>query len=534
MKSNFFKYIFTLVVIVLIVIAVYTIYKDRQNVEVQPQNQIEQPTLKTINEIRLGIANFDTMNPILSTNKTVQDISRLAFEPLINITPDYDIEPCLAKEFSKLSDNSYLIKLREDVKWHNGETLTASDVEFTINMLKDINIPSIYKSNLNNLTSVEIIDQYTIRLNLDYEIPFFEYNLTFPIICKSYYENEDFLTTPKNSLPVGTGKYKIQILEDGNYLLKRNQNYWNQQKLIQLENIYVNLYSSMGEIYNAFKLGYIDLINTSSLDYEQYIGTIGFNKKEYKGREYDFIAFNTTNNILANREVRRAIAFALNREDLINTVYNGQYYVSDFPLDNGSLYYQDDIKWEYNQEEAKRELIEAGWNFENYAWRKRVGYNTLRLELNLVVNSSNEKRCILADKIKDALAEVGIRINVNKVNDYTYNQYINSTNYDMIICGTYSALSPDLTTYLGQNNLANYQNEEILSLLNEINNITNVELLKEKYKRIIEIYKTEVPYIGLSFNKNTVLYNSNLIGEISPNWYNIFYDIENWYIQIEN
>ena len=129
------------------------------------------------------------MNPILSNNKNVQDIYKLIFEPLVNLTAEYKAEPCLAKEWAKQGDNSYLIKLRENVRWSNGHQLTSEDVRFTIDRLKDTQ--TIYSSNVQNVVGIDIVDDYTLKINLDKEVPFFEYNLTFPILSKEYFEGED-------------------------------------------------------------------------------------------------------------------------------------------------------------------------------------------------------------------------------------------------------------------------------------------------------------------------------------------------------
>ena len=99
----------------------------------------------------------------------------------------------------------------------------------------------------------------------------------------------------------------------------------------------------------------------------------------------------------------------------------------------------------------------------------------------------------------------------------------------MVLCTTIISPSPNLDTYFGENNLANYVSEELANIRNEINNTNDENIIKERYKRIIEIYKTEIPYISLYFNKYTIAYNSALGGEITPNWFNQFYNIETWY-----
>ena len=89
--------------------------------------------------------------------------------------------------------------------------------------------------------------------------------------------------------------------------------------------------------------------------------------------------------------------------------------------------------------------------------------------------------------------------------------------------------SPNLDTFFGDGNLSNYSNEEVTNIMNEVKNTTDENILKEKYQRLIEIYKTDIPYISLYNNKYTVAYSSELVGDITPNWFCQFYGIEGWY-----
>jgi len=289
MKSNWIKYLFIIFIIIILIFAVMKIRNDEAE---KKQEENIRSNQEKINEIKLGIAEFDTINPILSKNKNVQDISKLIYDPLVNLSSDYKAEGVLATEWARQSDNSYLIKLRENVRWSNGTTFTAQDVRFTIDKLKEVS--SIYSYNVENVIGVDIVDDYTIKINLDKELPFFEYNLTFPILSKEYYESENFIDTIKNKEPIGTGKYKIFEIESSYIILEKNTSWWNRSNInITLEKITVNLYSSVGELYNSFKIGNIDLISTSNENIKEYIGTIGYSLNEMKGREHTFLAFNT-------------------------------------------------------------------------------------------------------------------------------------------------------------------------------------------------------------------------------------------------
>ena len=108
MKSNWIKYIFIIFIILILGFSIYKIKQDEHEEQGESTTNKQQETIK---ELKLGIAGLDTINPILSKNKNVQDISKLIYEPLVNLTSDYKAEACLAKEWAKQSDNSYLIMI---------------------------------------------------------------------------------------------------------------------------------------------------------------------------------------------------------------------------------------------------------------------------------------------------------------------------------------------------------------------------------------------------------------------------------------
>ncbi len=526
MKSNWFKYIFIFFIIIILIFSIYKIKKDEQEKILEQQTiSIEE---EKIRELKLGISQIDTINPILSNNKNVQDISKLIYEPLVNLTSDYKAEPCLAIEWAKQSDNSYLIKLRENVKWSEGQRFTAEDVRFTIDRLKEI--PSVYSYNVQYVISVDIVDDYTVRINLDREIPFFEYYLTFPILSSEYYEAEDFTNTEKNNAPTGTGKYKITQAESSYLILEKNIYWWNKNTNLSIEKITVNLYSSVGEMYNSFKIGNLDLVATDNENIQDYIGTIGYNPKEIKGRNHTFLAINTGNYFLGKQEVRKAIAYSIDKENIVSSIFNNKYYTSSFPLDYGNWLAQgQDASSGYNVEQAKQILVENGWNYRSQYWQKTENGKTERMALNLLVKASDTSKVAVAQNIKAQLENQGIRINIIQASDENYTNAINARNYDIALCSITLSLTPSLETFFGQNNLSNYTNEEVTNIMNEVKNTTDENILKEKYQRLIEIYKSDIPYISLYSNKYTVAYSSGLVGDLSPNWYSPFYGIEGWY-----
>lgn len=406
MKNNIIKYVFIVFVAILIIFAVYKIVSDdkkKNNNQNSNENEVKR---EIATDLRLAIVNYDSINPILSNNSNVQDISRLVFEPLITMDKNYKLEPCLATEWALSGDTSYIVKLRDNVKWHDGSGFSAQDVKFTIDMLKSV--PSIYSYNVQHVIQVEIIDDLTIKITLDKKDNNFEYKLTFPILSNNFYLEQDFQTTEKNKVTMGTGMYKITSNEGGIINLKRNQNWWDKDaKEPKIEEIKINLYSSMGDAYNSFKMGNIDLLTTQSNELEKYVGTIGYNKVDYKGREYDFLAMNCTNNFLSDVNIRKAINYSIDKDNIVASVYNGKYYTMNFPLDFGMwLYNSENTSSEYNPDQAKQLLIDSGWEFKKGYWQKKENYSWKRLSFILTVNSDNSQRVQVAEIIKSNLEAI--------------------------------------------------------------------------------------------------------------------------------
>ena len=514
------KFAFFIFVVIIAVIAVVNI-KSKDNEKQESETQISKNIVYQ-DSFRFGICNFDSINPIITKNKQIMDIDQLVFEPLLSLDSKYKIEMCLATEYAKTSPTTYIVKIDNSIKWSDGSALTADDVKYTVDLLKSVD--NIYSENVKSISSVEAIDNSTVKFNLDMETYFFEYNLIFPIMCKNYYGDEDFFSSEK--YPIGTGKYKISSVSDSQVVLEKNENYRFQDNVNKnIKKIYVNIFSEMGEVYNSFKIGNIDVMNTSSLLYENYIGTMGYHVKEYKGREYDFLSFNCNDYLMNNKSVRQAINYAIDKDNIVSTIYNNKYYTSDYALDYGSYLYSNTLASSgYNPEKAKEILINDGWSYTNNRWRKNGGI----LAVTISVNASNVQRCEVAKIIKSQLENIGIQVSVREVSDSQYNLYLCNKNYQILLTGIYNGYSPDLTYFYGDGNISNYNNEDVKVLIKDINNINNQKDLEEKYKTLIEITKDDCAYVSLYRNKNFLLINQNVAGNYTPTSYGVLMNFESW------
>ena len=530
MKSNIVKYIFILFVIGIIGFAVYKIYyNEEEQVQNEVMNEVSSQSTVLTN-IRIGISNFDNINPLISKNRDVINLSSLLYEPLCTLTNDYHLKLALAKEYSKIDNTTYIIKLRDDIKWDNGNKITGQDVKFTREKLKEGK--SIYSGNVANVQSVEIIDGQTVRLNLSKPEALFEYNLIFPIVSSSQFEKEEDFYKSRIA-PVSSGMYKVKSATTTTMDLGFNANWYGvSEETPRIQDIQIHFYATMGDVYASFKLGNIDMVCTSNMNIKNYIGTIGYTQKDYKGRELDFLSINCTNSILSDKNVRKALNYAINKQKIVSSVYGNNYTISNFPLDYGSyLYTKSSDKDSYSQDKAKKALEEAGWTYRYGRWQKTENYSTKTLRLSIVVDNSNKQRVKVAEIIEKQLEDIGIRISIYKVSNKNYKSYLNERNYDLILTGINNGYSPDLSYFLDNGNIGNYENEEIKSIMADLQSTTDEEAVKQKYNRIIEIYEEDTPYICLYRNKGKTVYSMKLYGEFNPNNYTSYYNLSKWYRQ---
>ena len=280
MKKSTIIFIVIIIIIIAFIYVFYNIYIRRniKNISNEVSNSKEKITST---DLRIGITNFDTINPIISNNINIHNVSRLIFEPLLNLSYDYRLEECLAKEWNKIDENTFLIKLREDIKWQDGKKLDSNDVIYTIDMIKKLKEKSVYYYNIVNIKEVKKIDEHTIKIITTDKIPYFEYNLIFPILSSK---------ANKNIIPIGTGMYYIEEINKESIELKRNTNWWKEKEL-NINNISVNLYKNIDEEIKDIETNKLDLINTSVSDINKYINENKCNTKKYIGRNYDYIFY---------------------------------------------------------------------------------------------------------------------------------------------------------------------------------------------------------------------------------------------------
>lgn len=531
-KSDIIKYLFFVFLIILAIVTYVFYQKGNSTSQETTTNKKQEESMNMLKDLRVGIAQFDTINPLISTNRNVQSVSKLIFDPLVTFDENYNINYALAKEISRKNSKEYIVKLKENVTWQNGNDFNANDVKFTIEQIKKLK-NSLYSGNVSNISGVSIVDEHTLVIILKNEVDAFEYNLTFPILSEKHFEGAKFTSAARNTSPTGTGMYRIDSTDKKTLKLIKNANYWGKdsgQSPI-IENITVNIYSNVSDLYTAFKNGNVDLIDTNLKNVQDYIGTLGYTAATYKTKEFDYMVFNCRTGCLSDSSARKAINFAIDKASIVKGVYGSNYSTSSFPLDYGSwLYGVSQVDSSFDQNKAKEALRQGGWQYATGSWSKVIDGERVKLDFEITVNDSNETDIKVAQRIVNQLDKIGIKCSIKEVAKKKYYDLIGKKNgYEAMIININTSYSLNLNTYLGNKNTSGYVNARMSELLKRMYSASDTNTIKDMFSQIVSLYNEDVPFIGIARKNGVVIYNTNVVGTTKPTSYNVFNKFQKWY-----
>lgn len=288
------------------------------------------------------------------------------FDLLINVDDEGNFTPGLAESWEVSDDGlEYTLHLRKGVKFHNGNDFNADDVVFSL-WEYHMNRP-VSKSNFQGLSSVEKIDDYTVRLTYEeYSsiilVGLAQYNSG--MISKKYFEEVG--DSGYQEKPVGTGPYKFISRKSGDHLvLEANENYWKGQPPIK--NVIVKIVSDPNTAVIALQTGELDayfrLPVTSKMQIKD-SPNLTWYERETPSTIY--VAFNLDNQVYQDKNVRQAIAHIVNKEDMVFGAVDGLGVIMDCMLPSNLPVYPGPIKdYEQNVQEAIRLLSSSGYGPNN-------------------------------------------------------------------------------------------------------------------------------------------------------------------------
>lgn len=441
------------------------------------------------------------------------------YDELVEKDDNLNIVPGLAESWENIDAKTTVFHLRKDVKFHNGEKLTAEDVKFSIDRMKEQPTVAFL---VTEIDKVEVIDDYTVKVVTKHGFGPLLSHLSHP---GAAILNKKAVLEEGNSYgqhPVGTGPYVFKEWQSGDKVtLQANPDYF--MGKTPIENVVFRVIPEGTNRSIALETKEADIVyDVEPIDIDRIKNNKEFNFLMQESLGNAYIGINTLKAPFTNPKVRQAMAYAINTQDLIEVVYKNTATKANSPIGPLVPGYNEKAKnYEYNVEKAKKLMKEAGYpnGFKTTIW----------------VNDSNIRKDI-ATILQDQLRAIGIDLEIETLE---WGAYIDRTargEHDMFLLGwvtvtgdaDYGLYPLFHTSAQGRpGNRSFYSNPKVDKLLDLARTSTDQNERMEAYKQVQEIVQEELPIITLVNQSQNVATQNNVENfTINPTGYYELYNVK--------
>ncbi len=446
------------------------------------------------------------LDPRLATDAASSKAFDLLFNGLVKRKEDFSILPDLAESWEIKDKLKYVFHLRKNVKFHDGSSFTSADVKAVYDFVLNPANKSPHRGTFKVIESIETPDDHTVIFNLKEKNAPFLGSLTFAIVKKG--------TETATEHPIGTGPFKlVKYKRDEQLVFVKHKDYF--EGVPNLDGV-------------IFKIVPDETVRTLELE-RGAVHTImnpitpdllpRFRKNEnlkvvtQLGTNYSYLGFNMEDALTGDKNVREAIALAIDRKSIIEHILKGLAQPATGPISPASRFYEGDVKtYKRNLEKAKKILDEAGYKDpDGDGPQKRF---TLRYS-----TSQNELRKRIAEVFQWQLSEAGIGIDIRSYEWGTFYADIKKGNFQMYSLTWVGIADPDIFKYIfhsssmppGGANRGRYRNLEI-DKLTEMGAVTFGGERRDVYSKAQKILANDLPYVSLWYSVNVAVMNKRITG----------------------
>lgn len=470
-------------------------------------------------------------NPVLSTNDADRDVTRLIFSSLLKYNERGELVPDLASSYSVSKDGKiYTIKLKDGIMWHDGEPFSGEDVIFTVNAVQNSEYASPLRNSWQGIKA-EAADRNTVVITLKTPYAAFTPNLALlGILPKHVWKTvipQNFPLAEFNLKPVGTGPYKFNKLQKDSLgritsvNLSANENYF--AGVANIKNIILRFYLSEEEAVSAFNRKEVDgILLQTAQNKNQIRGTDNSTVFSLPSLRVYAVFLNTDDKILKDKNVRLAINYAINREELISKLLDNEGRVAVGPIPPGLPGSSPDTEgYGYLPLKTKEILEKSGWTKnETGVYEKKLGKDkeATLLKFSIITTKSIQ---LAATMIRDYLKNAGIESELKIISLGELQQnYLKTKDHNAILIGeSYTGAADPYVFWHGAAikdqglNLSLYNNKKVNKILED------ARLISDPIKRASKLEEFQKLVLGDA--PAVFLYSPNYIYVVKNNVKNI-------------
>ncbi len=480
----------------------------------------------------------DLLDPVYGGKFGIgQRVCSLLFRNLYGYDKNRQFVPILAekKPVAESSENMvFIIYLKDNLYWHDGEPITARDVVKSFKLLTNPNTDYSAKNMLSIFSSIESQNKTSLRVTLNQPVDSPEYYLVFPIFPSH------LITTPSlqrssnyTREPKGSGPYSIANITDTDILFDLFEKYNASNRVIdkntQIEKILLEEKTDASLWVNDLLSNSVDILVNVPLTRVSDLENSNASFKEYPNYSIDLLGFNMrrTSSLLTYKFIRKAICMGFDRQSQINSFYSTLAHCVTGPYPFGTFYYWNAVaEIEYNKEEARKILENAGCVKQNgiyYLDGKKLSFG--------IIYTRGGMKDRITTNFQEAMRDIGIEIlNPQGLENEQYLNYLKQGKFD--IAWTTPIYSEDFNIESmfksdGGANFWGYQNTRVDHFFNKLNETDDPQVKLGYGHNLHKIICEDVPCFFL-WSKNKYAGFSSRINYIDPHPVKFFQTVEEW------
>jgi peptide/nickel transport system substrate-binding protein len=385
------------------------------------------------------LSDFQAFNPVTNTHLTSDDVMKhMLFTPLVQYDANLEPQPWLAESW-ELTDQDVTFRLRDDVRWHDGEPVTAEDVRFTFELAKDPATASLLGSAyLNMVESAEVVDARTVRFR--FIAPHAQAMDAFwwpplPRHLLGDVAAAELARHPYNRNPVGSGPFRfgewrpsqsVRLLANTDFPAELGGR-------PHLDQVVFRVVPEATTMVTELIAGTADVIGytlhpepAAQVQQQTHVEL-----RHFPSREFTFFAWNHQHALFRDARVRQALTLAINRPQIIDGLLRGFAVPSAGVIPPWSPMYTDIDPLPYDPNEARRLLEEAGWrDADGDGFLERGGQ---RFRFTLLINSANRLHQDIAQVVQRQLRGVGVDVEIRTQEFQSMLQQYRRRNYEAVL-----------------------------------------------------------------------------------------------------
>lgn len=463
--------------------------KSSEQPSEQPEQAVEAPKETPAQVLKYGTdAEPVGLDPHTVSSTSSIRIFRQIYETLVDVDEEMNFIPSLAESWEQPDDLTYIFKLREGVKFHNGREMTAEDVKYSFERVLNPETAAIGKSYYESIDTIEVVDTYTVKFTL--KVPFapFMTNLTSlygAIVPKEVIEENSNLM----QVACGTGAFMLkEWIPDNKVILQKNPDYYEEVGLDAIE--YYVMTDESARV-AALRTGSVDLIKLPASSIPLVEGNKDINILEYQSNEYSYVGFNLDLEKFQDIRVRQAISLAINRQEIIDLVYEGNAKISGFvpaAMGRWAIDFEAEELYQQNVEKAKQLMAEAGYadGFET----------TIAVGLLDDINATGEI-------LQKQLEQIGIKATIQNLESGQYVDAWKNRTHELMVGRNGAGTDPNRAVAFffsttGSANVWGYSNKDVDALC-DLGKVTVDEAEREEiYKEAQKLIVSDVPNLFIA------------------------------------